>query len=114
MLDKLDELRRKAEEAARDINEKYEIKSKLDKGARAASEAVRKGAEVASAGFDAAREEATRLNREHKVTETVAGAARRASEAAEDTARRAAEAVARAKADIAKWKRRNRVRGSRG
>ena len=79
MLDKLDELRRKAEEAARDINEKYEIKSKLDKGARAASEAVRKGAEVASAGFDAAREEATRLNREHKVTETVAGAARSAN-----------------------------------
>ena len=93
MRDKLDELRRRAEEAARDINEKYDIKSKLDQGARVASDAVRKGAEVASSGLDAVRQEASRINREYKVTETVAETARRASNAAEKTAKRAASAV---------------------
>src|SRR5262249_12010031 len=93
MRDKLDELRRRAEEAARGINEKYDIKSKLDQGARVASDAVRKGAEVASSGLDAVRQEASRIDREYKVTETVTETARRASNAAEKTAKRAASAV---------------------
>jgi len=87
MSSKLDELRRRAEEAARQIDEKYEIKSKLDQGARAATGALRKGAEVASSTIDAAREEVTRLDREHRVSERVTKGARRATNAAEDAFR---------------------------
>ena len=45
MSSKLDELRRRAEQAAREIDEKFEIKSKLDRGARATTDALRKGAD---------------------------------------------------------------------
>ncbi|HEY3138113.1 MAG TPA: hypothetical protein VGL29_18960 [Blastocatellia bacterium] len=77
MPNKLDELRRRAEEAAREIDEKLEIKSKLDKGARATTDALRKG-------IDSAREEASRLDREHKITKRVRGAV----DAADDALRR--------------------------
>src|SRR5713226_7829327 len=87
MSSKLDELRRRAEEAARQIDEKFEIKSKLDQGARAATGALRKGAEVASSTIDAAREKVTRLDREHRVSERVTKGARRATNAAEDAFR---------------------------
>ncbi|HSB09970.1 MAG TPA: hypothetical protein VLM38_10830 [Blastocatellia bacterium] len=88
MPSKLDELRRRAEDAARQIDEKFEIKSKLDKGARAATDALRKGVDVASSAVDAAREEASRLDSEHKVSERVTESARRAASAAQDTVRR--------------------------
>src|SRR2546425_848378 len=88
MSSKLDELRRRAEEAARRIDEKFEIKARLDKGARATTDALRKGADVASSTIDAAREEVSRLDREHKVSERVSDGARRAARAAEDAVRR--------------------------
>src|SRR5512134_1463889 len=88
MSSKLDELRRRAEEAARQIDEKFEIKSKIDKGARATTDALRKGAEVASSTIDAAREEVSRIDREHKVSERVSQSARRAADVAEDALRR--------------------------
>ncbi len=74
MPSKLEELRRRAEEAAREIDEKLEIKSKLDKGARATTDALRKG-------VDSAREEAARIDREHKITERVRGAVDSADDA---------------------------------
>jgi len=88
MSSKLDELRRRAEEAARQIDEKFEIKSKLDKGARATTNALRKGAEAATSSIDAAREEVSRLDRRHKVSERVGDSARRAADAAQDALRR--------------------------
>jgi len=93
MTTKLDEIRRRAEEAARQLDEKYDIKSKLDQGARAASDAVRKGVDAASSTIDAAREGASRIDREHKVTERVADTARRATGAVEGAARRAVDAA---------------------
>jgi hypothetical protein len=87
MSSKLDELRRRAEEAARQIDEKFEIRSKLDQGARAATGALRKGAEAASSTIDAARQEVSRLDREHRVSERVSESARRAATAAEDAFR---------------------------
>jgi len=89
MPSKLDELRRRAEEAARQLDEKYDIKSKLDQGARAATDAVRKGAQAASSTIDSARKEASRIDRDHKVSERVSESARRARSAAEDAFRRA-------------------------
>ncbi|MFY9554172.1 MAG: hypothetical protein WAV47_05565 [Blastocatellia bacterium] len=88
MSSKLDELRRRAEEAARQIDEKFEIKSKLDRGARATTDALRKGADAATSTLDAAREEVSRLDREHKVKERVANSARRAADATQDALRR--------------------------
>jgi len=88
MSSKLDELRRRAEEAARQLDEKFEIRSKLDQGARAATGALRKGAEAASSTIDAAREEVSRLDREHKVSERVTDSARRAADTADDLLRR--------------------------
>src|SRR5215216_1470648 len=62
MPSKIDELKRRAEEAARRMNEKYEIKTKIDEGAR--------------------------IDREHRVSERVTEGARRAASAAEDAIRR--------------------------
>ena len=87
MPSKLDELRRRAEEAARQLDEKFEIKTKLDKGARATTDALRKGAEVASSTFDAARDEVSRIDREHNVSARVSENARRAADAADDVFR---------------------------
>jgi hypothetical protein len=89
MPSKLEELRRRAEEAARQLDEKYDIKSKVDQGARNATEAVRKGAQAASSTIDSARKEASRIDREHKVSERVSESAQRAASAAEDALRRA-------------------------
>lgn len=85
MPSKLEELRRRAEEAARQLDEKYEIKSKFDQGTRAATDALRKGAEATTSALDKAREEASRINREHKITERINETAKRAAEAAEET-----------------------------
>jgi len=84
MSGKLDELRKRAEEAVRDLNEKYEIKTKLGQGARVAGDAIRKGAETASSALDVAVGEAARINREHKISETVVDGARRAASAADE------------------------------
>jgi hypothetical protein len=88
MSSKLDELRRRAEDAARQLDEKFEIKSKIEKGARVTTDALRKGADVATSAIDAARDEASRIDREHKVSERVGESARRAASAAEDAVRR--------------------------
>lgn len=91
MPSKLDELRRRATEAARqateaakDLDKKFEITEKLNQGARAATDVLKKGADAATSALDTAREEATRLNREHKVTDTVSDAAKKTVEVASD------------------------------
>jgi hypothetical protein len=85
---KIEELRRKAQEAARQIDEKYEITDKLNKGAQQATDALKKGADAATQAFDTAREEVSRLDREHRVTERVGDAAKRAANKVNDAAER--------------------------
>jgi hypothetical protein len=85
MSSKLDELRRKAEAAARDLNEKYNLKSKIDQGGRAAADALRKGVDAAASALDVARDEAARIDRENRISERVVGGARQAAKTAEDT-----------------------------
>jgi len=99
MSSKLDELRRKAEAAARDLNEKYEIKSKLDRGGRAAADALRKGAGAAASALDIAREEASRIDRENRISETVIDGARQAARAAGDAADAVKEHASKAKVE---------------
>ncbi|MBD0369418.1 MAG: hypothetical protein ICV60_01085 [Pyrinomonadaceae bacterium] len=76
--DKLDEWQRAARRKARELDEKYGIKDRLEDAADVAQGAARKGAERA-------RTEAERLSEEFEVKE-------RAKRAAEEAARRAREA----------------------
>ena len=84
---KLDELRRRAEQTARDLDEKYKITSKLDQGTQAASDVLRKGVEAASSGIDAAREEISRIDRDHKISERVSDGARKVTDTLDEAAR---------------------------
>lgn len=84
MASKLDELRRRASDAARELNEKYDLKSKIDEGGRMAADALRKGATAAASAFDMARDEAARIDRENHISETVVEGARKASRTADD------------------------------
>jgi hypothetical protein len=86
--DKLDEWQRAARRKARELDEKYGIKERVEEGARAAQDAARLGAETISGGAERARAEAERLSEEFEVKER----ARRAAEEAQRRAREAGEA----------------------
>jgi hypothetical protein len=83
--DKLDEWQRAARRKARELDEKYGIKERVEEGARAAQDAARRGAETIGSGAERARAEAERLGEEFEVKE-------RTRHAAEEAARRAREA----------------------
>jgi hypothetical protein len=81
---KLEELSRRAKQAARELNEKYDITGKLDQAAQATTDALRKGADAAAGGLEKAKEKVTTLDREHRVSERVAESARKAAEKIDD------------------------------
>ncbi len=87
MPSKLDELRRRAEQAAQDLDEKYRIRSKLKEGSRTAQDALRKGAQAAQTTIESARQEVSRIDREHGVSDAVKEAARRTAGAAKESIR---------------------------
>jgi hypothetical protein len=93
--DKLDEWQRAARRKARELDEKYDLKGRVEEGARvaqeaaqeaarAAQDAAKRGAETVAGGAERAREEAERLGDEYEVKE-------RARRAADEAARRARE-----------------------
>lgn len=85
--DKLDEWQRAARRKARELDEKYDLKSRVEDGARAAQDAARRGAETFAREAERARSEAERIvGDEHEVRE-------KAHRAAEEAARRAREAA---------------------
>ncbi len=83
--DKLDEWRRAAERKARELDEKYNIKERVEEGARVAQDAARRSADTFADGATRARTEAERLEEEYELRE-------RARRAADDAARAAREA----------------------
>ena len=83
--DKLDEWQRAAKRKARELDEKFKIKDRVEDGARAAQDVARKGAETLAGGAERVRAEAERLSEEYEVRE-------RARHAAEEAARAAREA----------------------
>lgn len=83
--DKLDEWQRAARRKARELDEKYDIKGRVEEGARVAQDAAKRGAETFAGGAERARAEAERFDDEFEVRE-------RARRAAEEAARRAREA----------------------
>src|SRR5258705_4518209 len=82
---KLEEWQQAARRKARELDEKFDIRGRVEEGARVAHDAVRQGAETIGDGAGRAREEAERWDREYEITE-------KAREAAEEAARRAREA----------------------
>lgn len=94
--DKLDEWQRAARRKARELDEKYGIKERVEEGAKVAQDAARKGAETLSEGAERVRTEAERLDDEFDVRQRakrVAEEATKRAREAGDTARHAAEAA---------------------
>jgi hypothetical protein len=87
--DKLDEWQRAARRKAREIDEKFGIKDRVEEGARAAQDAARRGAETFATGAERVRSEAERLSEDYEVREH----ARRAAEEAARRAREAGDAI---------------------
>ncbi len=87
--DKLDEWQRAARRKARELDEKYGIKDRIEEGARAAQDAAKRGAETAAKSAERIRSEAERLNDEEEVKERV----RQAGEEATRRAREAGETI---------------------
>jgi hypothetical protein len=83
--DKLSEWQRAARRKARELDEKFGIKDRVEEGARVAQDAARRGAETLAGGAERVRAEAERLDEEYDVRE-------RAHRAAEEAARRARDA----------------------
>ncbi|HEX8845605.1 MAG TPA: hypothetical protein VF791_13215 [Pyrinomonadaceae bacterium] len=87
--DKLDEWQRAARRKARELDEKFGIKDRVEESARAAQDAARRGAETLASGAEKVRAEAERLGEEYEVRDR----ARRAAEEAARHAREAGEAI---------------------
>ena len=87
--DRLDEWQRAARRKARELDEKFGIKGRVEEGARVAQDAARKGAESLADGAERIRAEAERLGDEYEVRER----ARRAAEEAARAAREAGETI---------------------
>ena len=91
--DKLDEWRDAARRKARELDEKYQIRERVEEGARAAGEAARRGADAVKSGAERARSEAERLGEDYEVKDHAEGVRERAQEAREQAARAAEEAA---------------------
>ena len=104
--DKLDEWREAARRKARELDEKYNIRERVEEGARAAGDAARRGADTVKTGADRARAEAERLGEDFDVREH-AGEVRARAEEAREQAGRAAEEAARLAREVGE-----RVRGA--
>ena len=100
--DKFEEWRRKAQEKAKELEEKYKIKDRIDDSLKGATDAMRNSVEtvenVARASYDAvsntaqaAQKEIERLDQEHKITENLKDNLKQARESAESTLRDGAE-----------------------
>ena len=91
--DRLDEWREAARRKARDLDEKYNIRERVEESARAAGEAAKRGADAVKTGAERAREEAGRLGDELDINEHAVDARERTREAREQAARAAEEAA---------------------
>src|SRR5919206_2836441 len=91
--DKLDEWREAARRKARELDEKYQIRERVEEGARAAGEAARRGADAVKGGAERARDGAERLGEDFDLNEHAQDVRERTQEAREHAARAAEEAA---------------------
>jgi hypothetical protein len=90
--DKLDEWREAARRKARELDEKYGVRERVEEGAKAAGEAARRGAEKVSSAAERARAEAERLGEDFDANEHAQDVRQQAGRTAEEAARLAREA----------------------
>jgi hypothetical protein len=96
--DKLGEWREAARRKARELDEKYNVRERVEEGARVAGEAARRGADAVKTGAERARTEAERIGDDFDLNEHAQDARDRAGVAraqASRAAERAAEEAAR-------------------
>ena len=91
--DKLEEWREAARRKARDLDEKYNIRERVEDGARVAGEAAKRGADVVKTGAERARAEAERIGEDFDAGEHADAPRARTTEAREQAARAAEEAA---------------------
>src|SRR5438874_1009472 len=91
--DRLDEWREAARRKARELDEKYQIRERVEEGARAAGEAARRSADAVKGGAERARDGAERLGEDFDLNEHAQGVRERAQEAREHATRAAGEAA---------------------
>ena len=91
--DRLDEWREAARRKARELDEKYQIRERVEEGARAAGEAARRGADAVKGGAERACAEAERLGEDLDLNEHAQGVRERAQDAHEHATRAAGEAA---------------------
>lgn len=84
-----DQLRDAAKQAAKDLDEKFDLKNKFEQGATVAGEAARKASETANQAASAAREQFVKFDAEYKVTDNLRDTAAKA----EATIKQGAEAA---------------------
>lgn len=103
-IDRLDAWRKKAEEKAKQLDEKFKLKDKLDDGLRVAESAVKKGvetvgdvaktgAEVVSEGAQRLQDEFIRIEDQYNIREQVKTAGEKAGEAFKQGSQKANEVV---------------------
>jgi len=91
--DRLDEWREAARRKARELDEKYQIRERVEEGARAAGEAARRGADAVKGGAERARDGAERLGEDFDLNEHAQEVRERAQDAREHATRAAGEAA---------------------
>lgn len=87
--DRLEEWREAARRKARELDDKYGIKDRVEGSARAAQDAARRGAEKVAEGAERAKREAERLNVDGRISDQ----ARQAADEATRVAREAGDAL---------------------
>ncbi|MGI9104863.1 MAG: hypothetical protein ACR2G4_01290 [Pyrinomonadaceae bacterium] len=90
--DRLDEWRETARRKARELDEKYKIKDRVEEGARVAQDAAKRGASRVVSEAERARAEAEKLGAEYDVREQAGEVREQARHVAEETQRAAREA----------------------
>jgi len=84
-----DQLREAARRTAQDLDDRFDLKNKVEQGVNAAGEVARKAGETVNQAGAAARDQFDKFDDQYKVRENVQGAATKAEETFRDTARAA-------------------------
>ncbi|MDQ3585601.1 MAG: hypothetical protein M3407_07495, partial [Acidobacteriota bacterium] len=93
--DRLEEWRAAARRKARELDEKYKIKDRVEESARVAQDAAKRGATRVMSEAERARAEAERLSEEFEVRDRATDVREGARHAADEAARAAREASER-------------------
>ncbi|MGH9835678.1 MAG: hypothetical protein ACREBD_12065 [Blastocatellia bacterium] len=84
-----DQLREAARRTAQDLDDRFELKNKVEQGVNTAGEVARKAGETVNQAATAARDQFDKFDDQYRVKENLQGAATKAEETFRDTARAA-------------------------